>query len=47
MVIIGEIGGNIEEVTAEYIARRYPKPVVAFIARRSAPHETCIGMLAR
>lgn len=38
VVLIGEIGGNLEEFTAEYIAReRYPKPVVAFIAGRAAP----------
>lgn len=38
IALIGEIGGNLEELTAEYIAKeRYPKPVVAFIAGRSAP----------
>jgi len=38
VVLIGEIGGNLEELAAEYIAKqRYPKPVVAFIAGRSAP----------
>jgi succinyl-CoA synthetase alpha subunit len=38
IAIIGEIGGNLEELTAEYIAKQsYPKPVVAFIAGRSAP----------
>jgi succinyl-CoA synthetase alpha subunit len=38
VVLIGEIGGNLEELTAEYITReKYPKPVVAFIAGRSAP----------
>ncbi len=38
VVLIGEIGGNLEELTAEYIAKeKYPKPVVAFIAGRSAP----------
>jgi succinyl-CoA synthetase alpha subunit len=38
VVLIGEIGGNLEELTAEYIVKeRYPKPVVAFIAGRSAP----------
>lgn len=38
VVLIGEIGGNLEELTAEYIAQqRYSKPVVAFIAGRSAP----------
>jgi succinyl-CoA synthetase alpha subunit len=38
IVIIGEIGGNLEELAAEYIAtEKYPKPVVAFIAGRTAP----------
>lgn len=38
IVLIGEIGGNLEELTAEYIAKeKYPKPVVAFIAGRAAP----------
>jgi len=43
-VLIGEIGGNLEELTAEYIAReKYPKPVVAFIAGRSAPSGKRMG----
>jgi succinyl-CoA synthetase alpha subunit len=38
VVLIGEIGGNLEELTAKYIAdEEYPKPVVAFIAGRTAP----------
>jgi succinyl-CoA synthetase alpha subunit len=38
VVLIGEIGGNLEELTAEYIAKqKYPKPVVAFVAGISAP----------
>jgi len=38
VVLIGEIGGNLEELAAEYISREnYPKPVVAFIAGRTAP----------
>lgn len=38
VVLIGEIGGNAEEVTAEYITKtKYPKPVVAYIAGRLAP----------
>ena len=38
VALIGEIGGNLEELTAEYIAKeKYPKPVVAFIAGRTAP----------
>jgi len=43
VVLIGEIGGNIEELTAEYIARDYPKPVVAYVAGRSAPPEKRMG----
>jgi succinyl-CoA synthetase alpha subunit len=44
VVLIGEIGGNIEELTAEYIAEeKYPKPVVAYIAGRSAPPEKRMG----
>ncbi len=38
VVLIGEIGGNMEELTAEYITRqRYPKPIVAYVAGRFAP----------
>ena len=37
-VLIGEIGGNLEELAADYISKqKYSKPVVAFIAGRSAP----------
>jgi len=37
-VLIGEIGGNLEELAASYVSENsYPKPVVAFIAGRSAP----------
>jgi succinyl-CoA synthetase alpha subunit len=44
IALIGEIGGNIEELTAEYIKREnYPKPVVAYIAGRSAPQEKRMG----
>jgi succinyl-CoA synthetase alpha subunit len=43
VVLIGEIGGNIEELTAEYIERGYPKPVVAYVAGRSAPREKRMG----
>jgi succinyl-CoA synthetase alpha subunit len=38
VVLIGEIGGNLEELAAQHIAAsKYSKPVVAFIAGRSAP----------
>ncbi|MGQ9607187.1 MAG: succinate--CoA ligase subunit alpha [Thermogutta sp.] len=37
VLLIGEIGGNAEEQAAEYIAARFPKPVAAFIAGRTAP----------
>ena len=44
VVLIGEIGGNIEELAAEYIAKEnYPKPVVAYVAGRSAPPEKRMG----
>jgi succinyl-CoA synthetase alpha subunit len=44
VVLIGEIGGNLEELTAEYIAKtNYPKPTVAYIAGRSAPPEKRMG----
>jgi succinyl-CoA synthetase alpha subunit len=32
VILIGEIGGNMEELTAQYIEqKRYPKPVVAYV----------------
>lgn len=37
IVLIGEIGGNAEELAAEYISKHVTKPVVAFIAGQSAP----------
>ncbi|MCX8200988.1 MAG: succinate--CoA ligase subunit alpha [Candidatus Caldarchaeum sp.] len=44
VVLIGEIGGDLEERAAEYIVRtRYPKPVVGYIAGRTAPPEKRMG----
>lgn len=37
VVMIGEIGGTAEEEAAEYIKQHYDKPVVGFIAGRTAP----------
>jgi succinyl-CoA synthetase alpha subunit len=37
VVMIGEIGGNDEEKAAAYIKKHLTKPVVAFIAGRTAP----------
>jgi len=37
VVLIGEIGGTAEEEAAEYIKKEFKKPVVAFIAGRTAP----------
>ena len=43
VALIGEIGGKIEELTAEYLSKGYPKPIVAYIAGRSAPPEKRMG----
>jgi succinyl-CoA synthetase alpha subunit len=37
VVLIGEIGGNDEELAAEYIADHMSKPVAAFVAGQTAP----------
>ena len=37
IVLVGEIGGTAEEEAAEYIKAKVSKPVVAYIAGRSAP----------
>jgi succinyl-CoA synthetase alpha subunit len=37
VVMIGEIGGNAEELAAEFVKTHVKKPVVGFIAGRTAP----------
>lgn len=44
VVLIGEIGGSAEERAASYIIEtKYPKPVVAYVAGRTAPSEKRMG----
>lgn len=43
IVIIGEIGGNMEEESAEYIKEYVKKPVIGYIAGHSAPSEKRMG----
>ena len=44
VVLVGEVGGKAEELAAQYIIEtKYPKPVVAYIAGRSAPPEKRMG----
>ncbi|HED23849.1 MAG TPA: succinate--CoA ligase subunit alpha [Firmicutes bacterium] len=37
VVLVGEIGGSAEEEAAAYISSKFSKPVVAYLAGRSAP----------
>ncbi len=43
VVLIGEIGGNQEELAAEYIKKHFSKPVAAFIAGATAPKGKRMG----
>jgi succinyl-CoA synthetase alpha subunit len=43
IVLVGEIGGDSEEAAAHYIAEAIDKPVVAYIAGRTAPRDRRMG----
>lgn len=43
IVLVGEIGGDSEEAAARYIAEAIDKPVVAYIAGRTAPRGRRMG----
>jgi succinyl-CoA synthetase alpha subunit len=43
VVLVGEIGGTDEQEAASYIKTEFGKPVVAFIAGRTAPKEKRMG----
>ncbi|MBF4695032.1 succinate--CoA ligase subunit alpha [Fusibacter ferrireducens] len=43
IVMIGEIGGNEEELAAEYIKENITKPVIALIAGKNAPKGKSMG----
>lgn len=43
VVLVGEIGGTDEQEAASYIKAEFGKPVVAFIAGRTAPKEKRMG----
>jgi len=43
VLIVGEIGGAMEEEAAEYIQTQFDKPVVAFISGRTAPRGKVMG----
>ena len=43
VLIIGEIGGTMEEEAAEYIQTEFNKPAIAFISGRTAPKGKVMG----
>lgn len=43
IVLVGEIGGDSEEAAAHYIAEAIDKPVIAYIAGKSAPRGRRMG----
>jgi succinyl-CoA synthetase alpha subunit len=43
VTIVGEVGGVQEEMAAEYIAREFRKPVIAYVAGRNTPEGKRMG----
>ncbi|MFO8059744.1 MAG: succinate--CoA ligase subunit alpha [Bacillota bacterium] len=43
VVLVGEIGGTMEQEAADYLRTGYPKPVVAYIAGQNVPHQRRMG----
>jgi succinyl-CoA synthetase alpha subunit len=43
VTIVGEVGGIQEELAAEYIAREFKKPIIAYIAGRNTPEGKRMG----
>lgn len=43
IVLVGEIGGDSEEVAAHYIAEAIDKPVIAYVTGRTAPRGRRVG----
>ncbi len=43
VILIGEIGGTMEQEAADFIGRRMTKPVIAFVAGTIAPHGKRMG----
>jgi succinyl-CoA synthetase alpha subunit len=43
IVLVGEAGGDAEEIAAQYIATSVSKPVVAYIAGHTAPRDRRLG----
>ena len=43
VTIVGEVGGVQEELAADYIAREFKKPVIAYVAGRNTPEGKRMG----
>lgn len=43
IVLIGEIGGNMEENAAKFIKSHITKPIISYIAGITSPKEKCMG----